>query len=1205
MICARFTQGLQDRDLQLQLLRFPVQCVSEALTMAQRFEDAARSTINPTLFTIQHRRRPVSKGRGDSFHTTEPTKRNCYYCKRFGMFAVKCGHNRQIRAGERDFCVSVFNSHDFAPVTVLGRVEGMEKMVLIDTGASTSVVRWSFVSNIKVPLVPASRGHHLITADGSVIQAQFSTTLTLQFGGLLCKQLFLVCDYITWDIILGVDFLRKNRALVDFSTSCVLVGRHVVPIATTVDSKCMGAVDASNQLSMIDKVSIGSHLDRQTRYRVVSVLMKFREVFEENGLPGRTRAVWHEIDTGDHKPIKQYPRRVPIHYQPELDKMIKEMLKHKVIRPSTSPWASPIVLVKKKDNSLRLCVDYRRLNAITKRDSFPLPRIDETLDVLGGAQWFSTLDLASGYWQVEIRPKDRQKTAFVIPTGLYEFETMPFGLTNAPATFQRLMQTILEGLVPKRCLIYLDDIIVHGRTIEQHMENLRIVLDRIRANGLKLRPNKCQFLKQSVTFLGHYITSRGVQTDCSKVQAVQSWPSPTSAAEVKSFMGLASYYRRFVANFAGIAAPLHRLTEKGRKFLWTAECQSAFEELKAKLAAAPILGFPDTSLGPGPFILDTDASDHAIGAVLSQISPGGQEKVISYGSRKLDKREVNYSTTRREMLALVYFMKHFRHYLLGRQFRVRTDHKTLQWLSNFREADGQLARWQETLQEFDYVCEYRRGAQHLNADAMSRHPAPVEVVNSLLTADSEVDWGSLQAADPDLALVYARQQHGNDKPTSQEMKDMTTVARCICVKWEHLRLCNDVLYLMEPSKPPRLIVPRAKTSYVITRMHEQLGHAGTRKTEAAIRTRFWWPLIHRDVEEFCKSCDTCARVKSPSKHSRAKLIPMVTTAPYQRAGVDVMGPFPTSQHGNRYILVMVDYFTKWFEAVPIPQQDAATIAKVFINTWIARYGAPTALHSDQGPAFESYLIANVCSFFGIRKTRTTAYHPQGNGLVERTNRTLKMLLRSFVHQAPAANWDDLLPQCLLAYRSSVHSSTGFSPAQLLFGHELKLPIEIQLPPHEAEEKEYVPYVRSLHKRLVTAYRLAHKNHLNASNHQRECYDRGSHGPEYRIGDRVWLNRPTCPPGQSTKLHAPWQGPFTIVAKRSPVTFVLRHLDRPNDNLLVAHYNHLKPANTTSSSSLETSPVVAEYEVPSEGGDAYQIPRSGTEDSASLPRGGVV
>ncbi|TNN05036.1 Retrovirus-related Pol polyprotein from transposon 17.6, partial [Schistosoma japonicum] len=707
-----------------------------------------------------------------------------------------------------------------------------------------------------------------------------------------------------------------------FSTSCVLVGRHVVPIATTVNSKCIGTVDASNQPSKMDKVSIGSHLDRQTRDRVVSVLMEFREVFEKNGLPGRTRAVWHEIDTGDHKPIKRYPRRVAILYQPELDKMIKEMLKQKVIKPSTSPWASPIVLVKKKDNLLRLCVDYRRLNAITKRDSL----------------------------------KDRQKTAFVIPTGLYEFETMQFELTNATATFQRLLQTVLDGLVPKRRIIYLDDIIVHGRTIEQHMENLRIVLDRIRANELKLRPNKCQFLKQSVTFL-----------DISKVQAVQSWPTPTPAAEVKSFMGLASYYP---------------------------ECQSVFEELKAKLAAAPILGFPDTSPGAGPFILYTDASDHAVGAVLSQIFPGGQEKVISYGSRKLDKE---------------------RHYLLGRQVRVRINHQASQWLSNFRKADGQLARWQETQQEFDYVCEYRRGAQHLNADAMSRHPAPVEVVNSLLTADNSL------SICPPAAWNY--------KPTSQEMKDMTTVARCICVKWGHLRLCNYILYLTEPFKPPRLI------------------------TEAAIQARFWWPLIHRDVEEFCKFCDTCARVKSTSEHS---------------LGVDVMGPFPTSQHGNRYILVKVDYFTKWCEAAPIPQRDAATIAKVFINTWIARYGAPTALHSDQGPAFESYLIASVCSFFGIRKTRTTAYHPQENGLLKRTNRTLKTLLRSFVHQAPAANWDDLLPQCLLAYRSSVHSSTGFSPAQLHSKHDLKLPIEIQLPPHEVEEREYVPYVRSLNKRLVTA-----------------------------------------------------------------------------------------------------------------------------------------
>ena len=353
------------------------------------------------------------------------------------------------------------------------------------------------------------------------------------------------------------------------------------------------------------------------------------------------------------------------------------MLKQNIIKPSSSPWASPIVVVKKKDGRLRLCIDYRRLNAVTVKDSFPLPRVDKLFDTLAGATYFSTLDLASGYWQVEVDEKDRPKTAFSMPSGLYEFQTMPFGLANAPATFQRLMQFVLQPLIPARCSVYLDDVIVHGKDKADHLRNLKAVLQRLKEVGLKLQAKKCCFMQREVKFLGHIISERGVMTDPGKVTAVREWPTPKSCEEVRSFMGLASYYRRFVHNFAKIATPLCQLLQKDAKFVWTADHQAAFNELRNKLCNTPILTLPDLTRPGGSFILNTNASDSSIEAVLSRKTSEGYENVIAYASRTLSQREMNYCVTRREMLALVEFIKQFRHYLLGKHFLVRTDHQSL------------------------------------------------------------------------------------------------------------------------------------------------------------------------------------------------------------------------------------------------------------------------------------------------------------------------------------------------------------------------------------------------------------------------------------------------------------------------------------------------------------------------------------------------
>ncbi|BHF62235.1 hypothetical protein SprV_0200521600 [Sparganum proliferum] len=906
----------------------------------------------------------------------------------------------------------------------------------------------------------------------------------------------------------------------------------------------------------------GSVIDESSHKAVVRLLDEFAVQFDVNNRSlGHTKVLQHCIDTGDARPIRQAPRRIPINYQKDLEKMIQDMLNRSIIRPSSSPWASPIVLVKKKDGTLRLCVDYRRLNSVTKRDSFPPPRIDDTIDALSGAAWFSTLDLASGYWQVEVHPADRAKTAFVVPSGLYEFNMMPFGLANAPATFQRLMTTVLRDITPTACLIYLDDIIVHGKTVEEHNAHLREVLLRLRDAGLVLRTDKCKLLQNQTLLLGYILSPSGIHPDPDKISRICEWPTPKTSQEVRSFLGLASYYRKFVRGFAGIAAPLHRLTEKSRPFLWTKECEAAFDQLKRALTSPPILSLPDVSPSAGEFILDTDASDRAIGAVLSQLTADGDEKAIAFASRQLSKQERRYSTTRREMLALVYFLKYFRPYLLGRHFVVRTDHNALQWLQNFRDPEGQVARWQEQLQEYDFTCVYRPGARHQNADALSRHPTSSdEAVNAIVTVDDAQQWAILQAEDPDFGDIYDRQLHGSRKPTGREMREKSAAARALWSNWGRLRISDGVLFLHSGANEPlRLVMPKARVRDTVGNIHNQLGHAGQRKTEAAVRRRFWWPTIHQDVVSYCSACQVCAQIKSPIPAPRALLHPIAVDGPNHRIGVDIIGPLPTTRRGNRFILVMVDYFTKWCEAVPLQTQDARSVAAAILNDWISRYGAPTIIHSDRGTAFENHLLAELCSLLQINKTRTTPYHPEGNGLVERTNRTIKRILSAFVDRESSDAWDEHLPQCLLAYRTAVHDSTGFSPALLQLGHELRLPADIHSPLIPAESLSMGEYTRALKERLVTVYRLAAGNIQMAQQHQKTCYDRHRAGPEYHVGDSVLLFRPRPPLGAAAKFHRPWQGPYIIVCQPFPDTFVLRDPQRPFADVLTVHYNQIKPA----------------------------------------------
>ncbi|BHF71978.1 hypothetical protein SprV_0401504000 [Sparganum proliferum] len=1205
-----FIKALPTSDLSRSLLLQPPENVQEAVTRAERYLRLCPPTSRPLSPEDAHVRdaHPTSAGRGTFYpprpfrgQTRPPFNRRGVPFRRPGgqMFPNNHICNCQRTTGTVSITSCTTSTSSVTPFYATVNVAGQTVRALIDTGATVSLVNPRVLPpGIHRQCNDIPHPGKLTMADGSRLLHHGTVPLTVTLPYFTAEHSFIITPHLTWDILLGTDFLARYECHIDVRNRRVEF-RHTDaegPAKPQImgETAACAAIQAAVQIpptSIDDILPTTDRSDVETE-TLKRMLLGFHDVFawDEYTL-GRTSCIRHAIETGTAKPIWQPPRRIPAHLQKEVDTLLDSMLATGVIKPSRSPWASPVTLVAKKDGTIRICIDYRRLNAVTTRDSFPLPRIECTLDALAGSRWFSTLDLKSGYWQVEVEPADRQKTAFILPQGLYEFETMPFGLCNAAATFQRLMQVVLSHLYPRQCLIYLDDVIVFGKTITQHNDNLRAVLLALREAGFTLNPQKCQFLREKVNYLGHEVSPSGIKVSAEKAGAILTWPTPNSTTEVRSFIGLASYYRRFIRNFAGIARPLHRLTEKGREFRWTDECQAAFDELRTRLSRAPILMLPNTTETAPPFVLDTDASAFAMGGVLSQTDDNGLERVICFASKTLTKPQRNYCTYRRELLAIVTFVKQFRPYLLGKPFVIRSDHKALQWLQNTKDAEGQLARWQEMLQEYHFTCTYRPGKQHGNADALSRRPTtpaahdddrPIGEINAIYaTEPARHHWAIAQSTDPDTAVIYDHLLNRLHRPTDDELRGSSEEAHILRRQWPRLHIDEDILLIKDEStETNRVVVPGSLVQVVLTDLHNELGHVGQAKTEAATRQRFWWPHLREHVATFCNTCTTCAKFKAPRQLPRAPLQPMHTSFPFQRLGLDIIGPLPFTTTGHRFILVMVDYFTKWAEAVPLLRQDAVSLTNAIFNNWICRFGVPLSIHSDCGANFDSKLLQEVCDLLDIYKTRTTPAHPEGNGLVERTNRTLNQLLKAFAEDHHPHDWDKRLPCAMMAYRANTHTSTGYPPLFMLTGRQFRLPADSRFPQPAASEYAPDSYVWQLQDLLRSTYTLA-RNHLGASAERQKTYfDRQVHGNPYQLGDLVWRFRPVPPLGTAAKFFHLWEGPFVVVDVIHPTTYVLRDASRPDGPTFTTHFDKLEPyRGRLPTATADVTPIIPSHLVP--------------------------
>ena len=1054
--------------------------------------------------------------------------------------------------------------------------------------------------------------------------------------------------------------------------------------------------------------------DEQEQLR--ALLLRHQDLFAKHPLDmGRTAVISHSIDTGGARPIKQPARRPPLAFADQEEKIISEQKAAGVIQESSSPWASPLVYVRKKDGSVRPCVDYRQVNAVTTKDAYPLPRIDDCLDCLNGASLFSTLDLQSGYWQIEVKEEDRPKTAFITRHGLYEYVTMPFGLSNAPSTFERCMELVLRGLQWKTLLIYLDDVIVYSSTVSQHLEQLEEVFQRLAAAGLKLKPSKCELLQTKVAFLGHVVAADGVRPDPSKVTQIQEWEAPRTVKELRSYLGLCSYYRRFIRGFAHIAAPLHRLTEKQSTYMWTPECQTAFETLQSALTSESLMAYPTKT---GMFVLDTDASDSGIGAVLSQIQETSEEdefeeRPIAFASKSLTRAQRHYCVTRRELLAIVVFVQNFRHYLLGRKFLIRTDHSSLRWLLNFKNPTDQMARWLEILSQYDFHIQHRAGKKHCNADALSRIPEglgecdeydgqvelsslpcggckvcerkhlqwssvlatddvvpltgrsarlpeapqitvtppeedapsepqepeaeesgrvafeePIEIVTETLpprpchglvynawltilgtgwglfvtlvlgalawdltrgtepepldraghiraarSKENRMPWISgysaqelarYQKEDQDLAPALKWMEE-KQRPDRDDVTQYSPATRNLWLHFDQLRLYGGVLYREFPAAKRRpvtrqLVVPRGLRSVLLTSLHDSPtgAHLGVKKTISKLKQTFYWYGFKQDVRSWVGNCMKCGARKRPVKTPRAPLKPHAVGAPLDRVAMDILGPFPRSRSGNKYVLVVQDQFTRWTEAYALPDYTAQTVAEVFVHQFVSRFGVPLEVHSDQGRNFEADLFKEMCRLLEIHKTRTTPYHPSSNGAVERFNATLANMISAYVKKSQE-DWDEQLPLLTAAYRSSKHTTTKYTPNFLMLGREVTLPAHVLLgavPPQE-DGQVTTEYASDLQERLHEAFTFVREFTRQAQERQKKDYDTRVAEHVYQVGDAVFVRDDTRQVGRSPKLKAdPWKGPAIVYRKLSDLLYQIR--GAPKSKARVLHHDRLKP-----------------------------------------------
>lgn len=908
--------------------------------------------------------------------------------------------------------------------------------------------------------------------------------------------------------------------------------------SATVDGEALALEDEADRVppgsSSAEEVVRPANLatSRVLRGQLEGTIDKYLDRFRKGipCAPGVLPEVQALLDTGTARPVEQRGGRLSPAMADELREQVSSLLKKGFIQPSSSSWSSPVLFVRKADGSWRFCVDYRALNQVTQRDRYPLPVISECLDRLTSAAVFSKIDLTSGYHQLRIAAADVPKTAFSCRYGLFEWVVLPFGLKNAPSVFQRLMNNVLAEFIDKFVIVYLDDILIFSDSEDEHAEHVEAVLAALKTADLWLNGKKCEFGADAVDFVGHRVSSEGIAVQQEKVNAIRDWPRPRTVTEVRSFVGLASFYRKFIHRFAHMAAPLHDLTagspRKNDRVEWSPRCEAAFLQLKSALQSAPVLVPVDAAR---PFLVRTDCSDFAAGAELLQQGRDGLWHPVAFESKKLSNAEVNYPAQERELLAILLTWRAWGFYLDGavETTVVETDHASLAYLSAQKTPPKRLLRWIEEFSVMDCKIVYKKGSAMVVADALSRRCDLAALVDAPSISS---DWPALV---PDVLAGRLKPKDVESLMWEKANKNKADFA------WDQAR---EVLFFTR-DKEQAPFVPFLERADLMDTIHRQYGHRGVHQTLSLLASRGWWPGRRADVESYCRSCPECqvfSRALPNQEPEPRFLLPAVR--PFERWGLDLM-TMPKSKEGFVWIIAAVDYVTGWPVARPLVDAKKETIAKFVWEEIVMRHGSPDEILTDRGANLLSGYVSQYLELLKTKHLKSSGYHARSNGKIERFNGTFHGALRKFNTTGQKERWAEFFDHALFAARVNEDSTTRYSAFELTYGVPPRLPVDvprlrapIRGPPDLEEQRHRLNRTadireeaqsrrqeRAVREKDISDRENGHLAPEDEAAGKGRVARRTRRGRKYHEGDIVMRSNEA-----GKKEDVNWHGPYTIV-----------------------------------------------------------------------------
>ena len=927
----------------------------------------------------------------------------------------------------------------------------------------------------------------------------------------------------------------------------------------------------SNKIDSSTLHDLVKNVPTEFKEKYKSLLQKFSDIFAlDPDTTGHVTVLKHHIRLKDENAICSQPsRRLPRHLFGIAKTYVEKLLAQGIIRPSKSPWNSPLMIVRKPktkdDENLpvflkwRAVNDFRKLNSLTIRDSYPLRNLTGLLDEIGTGKIMSSLDLAQGFHQQELTEESKAKTAFALPSvGLFEFQRSAMGLMNSPSAFQRLCEYCLNGL--KNVFVYIDDIAIISHTHNEHLERLEEVFARLRKYGFKLRLSKLQLATAELNYLGHNISKRGIRPGSIKTDAIKNWKPPTDTKQIKQFLGLCSFFRRHIVHFAKLSAPLTELTRltstwKGGKL--PAAAEEAFHSLKAKLITRPCLAPVDWSR---EMIVSSDGSAEGYGCMLSQVGPDGLERAVAYGSRATKPHEKKNSPFKLESAAMAFAFKLFRPYLLGKHFLARTDCKALVNVNNVKGPG--LDNIYAQLQEYDFRVIHFPGAK-MPVDGLSR--SAVYEINE--STDWTIGWSAqqikrMQSDDKYLKALACYLMFGL-KPDSRDLQRWVK-EQSKSAKFNEqgiLGIPSPNMNLISGTRAFRVLAPLHIRSNLLELSHDQAGHYGYHKCYQLLKTSWTWPNMLSDIKRYCQSCDKCQKVNPATNLKPLPLQPMDEAKFFNaRLHIDLLGKLPTGPAGHKYLLVAIDAFSGLVHLTPLLSKETEHVAQALIDGWFSTHSYPARLNQDHGPEFASALMESLCKKLNIARFFSSKMHPISNGICERANRSILALIRKTIEHNQ--EWVDLCPSLQKAINCAPHSTKRYSPYQIAFGRRPRVPSDLLLPSQNVEGAEAK---LSLQIKMFRAVRQWTKD---AFIRQKREYDKRANSRIFWPGDIVYITRPHSGV-LFQKFQEKFSGPWQITKRLNFGNYEMVNLDTLKT--FKCHSDRIKPGSFRDQLFQETGP----------------------------------